>query len=259
VPRIRLGLSALAIVLLPALPPAGVRAQGGGRTELESAIDGDHLAGRYQAALAAIEREMQKDPRDYGMLWRKAENLTDWARVSPKEEQEPRYEEAAAAARLAVEVRDSDAEGWFQLGKAQGRLALFRGGKKKVEMSREVKDEFEKALAIKPDHPGALHGLARWHREVANLPWILKTAAKIIYGGLPPASNEQAIELFRKAITLEPDNIVHHLELGKTLLEIKDREGARAEFQKALDLPVARADDPEWQAEASSELARIRD
>jgi tetratricopeptide (TPR) repeat protein len=255
VPRIRLGLSVLAIVLLPTVAPA----QTGGRMDMERTIDGDHLAGRYQAALALIGRELEKDARDYGMLCRKAENLTDWARISPKEEQEARYEEAAAAARLATEVRGTDAEGWFQLGKANGRLALFRGGKKKVEMSREVKDEFEKALAINPDHPGALHGLARWHREVANLPWVLKTAAKIIYGGLPPASNEQAIELFRKAITMEPDNIIHHLELGKTLLEVKDKEGARAEFQKALALPVVRADDPEWQEEARSELARIRD
>jgi tetratricopeptide (TPR) repeat protein len=257
VSRIRLVLSSLPFVLLLALLPGGARAQGSGRAELERAIDADHLAGRYPDALAAIERELPKNTRDFELLWRKAENLTDWARVSPKEEQEARYEEAVGVARLAVEVRDQDAEGWFQLGKALGRLALFRGGKKKVEMSREVKEDFEKAIALKPDHAGALHGLARWHREVANLPWVLKTAAKIIYGGLPPASNEQAIELFHKAIALEPENIVHHLELGKTLLEVKDRDGARAEFQKALDLPQVRADDPEWQEEARRELARI--
>jgi len=252
-----LGLSALALILLPAFPAAGVRAQGSSRAELERALDADHLAGLYQAALATIERELQRDTRDFGLLWRQAENLTDWARVSPQEEQEARYEEAVGAARRAVEVRGTDAEGWFQLGKALGRLALFRGGKKKVEMSREVKDHFEKAIALKADHAGALHGLARWHREVANLSWVLKTAAKIIYGGLPPASNEQAIELFHKAIALEPDNIVHHLELGKTLLESKDRAGARMEFQKALELPVVRADDPEWQEEARRELAKI--
>ena len=193
------------------------------------------------------------------MLCDMADNLTDWARIMEDEkEQEARYEEAVAFALRAVAADSSSAQGWFQYGKAYGRLALFKGGKTKVNMSREVKVAFEKAIEIDPRHAGSLHGLARWHREVANLSWLLKTAAKIIYGGLPSASNEEAVRLFEQAIEIEPDSITHHLELGKTWLEMKEKEKARAEFELVLALPEGDAEDPEWKVEAEELMKKTR-
>ena len=256
--RIRLSVFfvvALLVIVRTAVP---VTAQSDERAAFEAQLEALWLAGDYQEAITLIQPALERTPEDYDLLCRMAENLTDWARVSPKDDQEGRYEESVGYARRAVAADSSDAEGWFQLGKALGRLALFRGGKTKVEMSKEVKVDFEQALTLDPEHPGALHGLARWNREVANLSWLLKAAAKIIYGGLPPASNEAAITLFQKAIALEPENIVHYLEYGKTLLEVKERDQARAAFQKVLDLPAHRADDPEWKDEARQLLEKLR-
>ena len=197
--------------------------------------------------MALIQPALEGFPSDHYLLCKLADNLTDWARVTEDEdEQEARYGEAVEVARKAVESDTLSAEGWFQFGKAYGRLALFKGGKTKVRMSREVKTNFERSIDIDARHAAALHGLARWHREVANLSWFLKTAAKIIYGGLPPASNEEAVALFERAIAIEPNMISHHLELGKTWLEMKEKDNARAEFERVLAMPETDADDPEW-------------
>ncbi len=243
-------------LLIAAAPPAGAQQD----QPLTARVDELNNEGAYQEAMDLLRPALGSDPDDYALLWRASEVLANWGRITREDDdlQEQRYEEAVAFARRAVARDSTDAEGWFHLGKAVGRLALFRGGKTKVNMSKEVKEAFVMALEIEPDHPLALHGLARWHREVANLSWLLKTAAKIIYGGLPPASNEEAVELFQEAIRLQPDNIAHHLELGKTYLEMDMEEEAAASFRKVLELPATRADDPEWKQEAEGLLEKIR-
>jgi len=218
--------------------------------------------GEYLEAADLIRPALAAAPGNYILLWKLADNLAEWARIesenSTKDESEARYMEAAGFARQAVEIEVEDAEGWYQLGKALGRLALFRGGKEKVNMSKEIKEVFEKAISLDSQHASALHGLARWHREVANLGFILKAAAKIVFGGLPPASNEESVALFQRAITLEPRDCAHHLELGKTYLEMREKEMAAEEFETVLSLPESDPDDPEWKAEAEQLLSKIR-
>ncbi len=218
--------------------------------------------GDYTGAIGILRPVLEQNPDNYDLLCRIADNLTEWARIesktATKDESESRYEEAVTYARHAVEVNDSDAEGQYQLGKALGRLALFRGGKEKVNMSKEIKVVFEKAISFDSEHASAIHGLARWNREVANLSGLLKLAAKILFGGLPPASNEEAVRLFERALSLEPNDCAHHLELGKTYLEMKEKDKAAEEFETVLRLPVADPDDPEWKEEAEQLLGKIR-
>jgi tetratricopeptide (TPR) repeat protein len=242
-----------------ALPAAVNAQQETAGAELDARLAQLHRAGDYEQAVALIRPLLERDPENHGLLCDIADNLTDWARITEDEdEQEARYEEAVEYARRAVATDSSSAQGWFQFGKAYGRLALFKGGKTKVNMSKEVKQAFEMAIELDPRHAGSLHGLARWHREVANLSWLLKTAAKIIYGGLPPASNEEAVRLFEQAIEIEPETISHHLELGKTWLEMKEKEKARAEFELVLSLPEDDAEDPDWKTEAEELLKKTR-
>jgi tetratricopeptide (TPR) repeat protein len=260
-PRIGFLLTAgagIALVVLLSSAGAATAQQGAMVHPMDSQLEALHRAGEYSRAVEIIRPALERTPDDHYLLCKIADNLTDWARISPEKEQEPLYEEAVAFAEKAVELDTTSALGWFQFGKAYGRLALFRGGKTKVNMSKDVKIAFERAIELDPQHAGSLHGLARWHREVANLSWLLKLAAKIIYGGLPPASNEEAVVLFKRALEIEPEMITHHLELGKTYLEMKEKDLARAEFEQVLALPEGDADDPDWKAEAEKLMKKVR-
>ncbi len=244
----------LAVLMLAPIP---ARAQQD-ISQLQTRVDVLNIAGEYAAAVDLIRPALNADPDNYVLLYLISDNITGLARHLDKKEQEPMYEEAVAFARRAISAHTSDAQGHFQLGQALGRLALHRGGKKKVDMSKETKEGFEKSLSIDPSHPGALHGLARWHREVANLSWALKTVAKIIFGGLPPATNEESVSLFLRALQEEPDNINHHLELGKTYLELDQDNMARQEFETAGRLPAVFFEDAGYKEEASELLRKIR-
>jgi hypothetical protein len=57
--------------------------------------------------------------------------------------------------------------------------------------------------------------LGRWNCEVANMSFLLTSFVRIVYGGLPKASNEMAIQCFKKAIELAPKRIIHHLQLAR--------------------------------------------
>ncbi|MDZ7260831.1 MAG: hypothetical protein ONB05_01745 [candidate division KSB1 bacterium] len=253
----KLGVALLMLGLLLILVEPQALCQG-----VESYLkEGDAYFEQYdtQKALAAYLKAYQADSSNYQAIWKLARSYIDTGeKASDEKEQKSLYLKAERLARKAVAVYPDSAEGHFQLSVAVGRVGLLEGGKKKVELSKEVKTEAEKALELDPKHDGAHHVLARWHREVANLNWALKAFAKILYGGLPPASNEKAIEHFKKAIEIKPEHINHHLELGITYKMLDQWDLARAEFQKVLDLPIGDADDPEHKTEAKKLLDEIK-
>ena len=154
-------------------------------------------------------------------------------------------------------VCPDDDNAHLELAITAGSVALMEGVKKKVRLSRKVKDEALKALELIPENDAAHHVLARWHREVANLSRVLKMFAKVLYGGLPSASNEKAVEHFNKAIEIDDTFINHHLELGMTYERRKQWALAKAEYEKVLQLPVSDSEDEDHKAIATELLAKV--
>ncbi|MFQ5707980.1 MAG: hypothetical protein ACE5HO_11050 [bacterium] len=198
-----------------------------------NAFDNDKALAEYMAAYHA-------DSSNCTALWKIAEAHIDLGEEAQKSIQRQHYYLAEQWARKALAQCPDTANAHFFVAVSSGLIALYEGGKTKVQLSRIVKDEAEKTLALDPNHHGAYHVLGRWNREIANLSWILKLAAKIIYGGVPPgASNEAAVASFKKAIAIKPDWINHHKELGITYMKMKKWELAKQEFERVLKLPIA--------------------
>jgi tetratricopeptide (TPR) repeat protein len=213
-----------------------------------------------EAGIAAYRSALEAAPDSYEALWRLARALTDKATLSKQpDEQKGLCVEAEKLARKAVGLKPSDSEGHAYLAVAVGKLALFEGGKRKVELSKEVKAEAEKALQLKPDEAVALHVLAIWNREMVELGWFLKSFAQLLYGKFPPASLDTALADLRRASELEPDVIPHHVELGITLASAKRWAEAKTELEKGLALPTAWVTDDYYRALARSSLARVQD
>lgn len=210
-----------------------------------------------KGALEAYKRATLADSNDCEAWWKLARAYVDVGEQADKAQRRQFYSLGEKAARKAVALCPNDAEAHFQLAVAVGRVALDVGGKTKVELSKEVKAEGEKALALNPDHDGALHLLGRWHREVANLSGVLKAFAKVLYGGLPPASNDEAIAYFQKAIAIKPEHINHHLELARTYKMVGKWQAAKQHYAQVIALPVADADDPTYKEEAKQELQEV--
>jgi tetratricopeptide (TPR) repeat protein len=211
------------------------------------------------AGIAAFRSALEAAPNSYEALWRLARALTDEATLSNQpSEQKNLSIEAGQLAGKAVAINPSGAKGHAYLAVAVGKLALFEGGKRKVELSREVKTEAEKALLLNPDEDVGLHVLAIWNREMAELGWFLKSFAQILYGKFPPASLDAALADLRRATELQPEVIPHHVELGITLASAKRWAEAKVELEKGLALPTAWVTDDYYRALARENVARAQ-
>lgn len=217
---------------------------------------GDALAKKweYTAAVAEFEKALALEPENYTALWKAADNLVKEAMLVSKDKKEPFFEKAAQYANKAVKANPNGSDGFTMLAVSEGRLALFKGGKQKVTLSKNVKINAEKALKINPNDDRALHVLGAWNREVATLGFILKAFAKIIYGGLPPASEEKAVEFMEKAVSIAPDQVEHYLELGKCYEEVDKEDEARKAYEKCIALPATEKYDGQFKKEAKELL-----
>jgi tetratricopeptide (TPR) repeat protein len=224
-------------------------------------VAGDAALARLdlRAAVAAFRAAVGVAPASYEAAWKLARALADSATLSQdRQEQEKLCTEAEGFARKAVLLDPAGAQGHDCLAIALGKLALFEGGKRKVELSKEVKAEAEKALERDPNDDLALHVLAIWNRELVQLNWFLRQAAQVLYGRLPQASLDAAIADLKRASELRPDVIPHHVEFGITLEAARRWPEARAELEKALALPTGWVTDDYYRGLARTHLARVR-
>lgn len=212
----------------------------------QSALDyiarGDEYKDRFeiQKALEEYKSAFKADSSNCKTLWKIAESHIDLGEEADEILQRQHYYVAEKWAKKTVSKCPNEPNAHFFIAVSSGLLALYEGGKQKVRRSKEIKIEAERTLQLDPQHHGAYHVLGRWHRELANLSWFLKAMAKIIYGGIPPgASNEGAVENFKKAIELAPQWVNHYKELGLTYMETEKWDEARNAFEQALTLPIS--------------------
>jgi tetratricopeptide (TPR) repeat protein len=215
---------------------------------------------KHKEAIAAYQKALKFDPNQYEANWKTGDQYTEYADRLPddqKIQKETYFEKARQFCEKAIEVNPKGYEGHFRLAVALGRLALFRGGKEKIKLSKMIKAEGDTALALNPQADLVCHLLGRWHQNLANLSGVLKFFANLFFGGIPPASNEEAVVLFKKAIEIDPNHIEHYLELARTYEFMDQKELMREPLEKLLTLPNVEEDDQKYKDEAKEMLKKL--
>jgi tetratricopeptide (TPR) repeat protein len=211
-----------------------------------------------ETARLCYQRAFDVDSTECQVLWKLARANIQRGMVAPEDEKAGWYASSDSLARRCVALYPDSSEAHFVLAVAIGQMTKVVGGKRKIELSKDVKREAETALALEPGHPGAMHVLGRWNYEVAGLGWVSKLTAKIVYGGVPSgATYEHAKEWFELAIAARPDLPLNHYWLGETLIKLHDYPGAREELQACLDLDNVLWDDRVTKAQARKRLDEI--
>jgi tetratricopeptide (TPR) repeat protein len=154
----------------------------------------------------------------------------------------------------AAEALPQDADAQISLACAYGKLCDCVDPKTKIEYSKNVYANVTRGLKLDPNSDFGHLILARWHFEMTTLNPLLKGLAQLVYGRFPPASKEEAISHFRKAIELAPQRIVHHAEFAHALDVLGDKNEARKEWMTVTELKPIYAQDKRYQAVASAQL-----
>ena len=231
-----------------------------GQDKEEYIKKGDEFYDKWDNRSALIEytKAYKIDSTDYEILCKMSRAYTDLGEKLDEKIRETYYQKGMDFAEKAVIADPDGPDGHFWKAVVLGRLALFKGGKTKIELSKGVKTEIDIVKQLDPEYDLAYYVIGRWHREIANLSRLLKLAAKVIYGGVPEASNEKAIENFQKAIELDPERIEYRLELGRTYMMLKKWEQAREQFLKCGELASAHEDDDDYKIEAKELFEKIK-
>jgi FimV-like protein len=222
---------------------------------------GDALADEWdhEGAADAYLTVLGLDPDNYEACWKAGDQYTEIAdRLDIKHQKESYFMQGSTLCEKAIKIHPEGWEGHFRLAVALGRLALFRGGKEKIKLSKMIKAEADTALALNPQADLVYHLLGRWHQNLANLSGMLKFFAKVLYGGVPPGYNEEAVAMFKKAIEINPNHIEHHLELARTYEFMGKKELMREPLEKVLALSAVEEGDPEFKKEAEKMLKKLK-
>ena len=163
-------------------------------------------------------------------------------------------EMALALARKSVEKLPNDSEAHVALAAAYGKLCDLVDGKTKVEYSKQVYTEAIRALRLDPDSDFGHLVLAQWNYQMVFLNPFLKAFTEVIYGQFPPASKEEAVANYKRAIELAPQRIVHHAEYAKALDVMGDKTQARQQWAEVTQLKPIYAQDKRYQVMAIQRL-----
>lgn len=196
---------------------------------------------------------------NYEAAWKISRAYVDLGEVKQdKNERKMYYQKGSDYADKAIDINPRGSKGYLWSSIALGRVALDAGKKEQVRLSKEIKAQVDKSLELNPNDDIAWHVLGRWNRKMATLGWVQRQFANVFLGGVPKdASVEEAANCFKKAIELNPGHINHHLELAYTYEELNEKQLAKEEYQKVLDLPEKDSDDKEHKLEAEKRLKKL--
>ena len=210
------------------------------------------------AALKLLEEANTQFPNQAEILFRIAKQQSNQIFDAKADAEKKRLAALClATAERAVVADTNSARARLSVGICLAKNFPYVDNQTKVNYSRRLKEETERAIALDPKLDLAYHMLARWHFEVAEMNFVLRGIAKLVYGGLPKGTLEDARANYDKAISLAPKRVIHRHQLAQTLLALRKKADAIAQLQHCLTLTPADKDDAEARQSATKQLREM--
>lgn len=221
---------------------------------------------KSKEALDELLKILDLDPQHHEALTKIARAYLDLGDRIPestpgwKEKRREQYLISERYARRAVEVDPEGTWGHFFIAATLGKISLMSSVSEQIELAKEIRAEVDKAIALDPQNGFAYHIQGIWHRRVAEIGMMSRFMAKmILWRSIPKGSFEISEEYLKKAISLNPDVINHHLELAKTYVAMNKWHLARRYLRAIESLPIQFSDDRIHKMNARRLLQEIKD
>lgn len=207
--------------------------------------DAFDASGKTKDALAAYQEAVKKSPNDAAILVKVAKQYGDMMTTLAGAARKEAAAKSLEYSRKAVAVNPKFSDSHLALAISLGKSTEFMGARQKIEASREMKTAADTALRLNRKSDYAHHLLGRWHQEMASIGGGTRALAKLIYGGVPKGSYDEALAFFDTARKLQPKRLIHQIEYGRTLAMMDRDAEAKTELKKGLNMPNRDADDAE--------------
>jgi tetratricopeptide (TPR) repeat protein len=228
----------------------------------EHVAAGDRAYAERQAKTALDEYRLalSVEPKSYEALCKASRTAVDLAEGLDRGGLHDSLQaEAQHDAEAAIAVKPHDADGHFALARALGRRALSLGTMDRIRYAKLIRLEALEALKYDSLHAGALHVLGSWNAEVMRVNGLERAFAKRFLGAevFNQASWAEAQRLLEKAVHLDPERLVHHLDLGAIYADRGNKPKAREQFVFILAAPLREYNDPLYKRKAAEDLRKL--
>jgi hypothetical protein len=221
--------------------------------------DREHTAMNAAGALRHYQAAIEADSTNAEALWRASGEAIDLGEFDDAK-RDSLYRLGEQYARRAVKADANSSMAHFALAKSIGRRALSLGARERVKYAGEVRAEALEALRLDSTNAGALHVMGRWHANIMRLSGFSRFMAKNLLGGktFDEANWNDAARFLERAVALEPERIVHRLELASVYADSDNKPRAREEYQTVIRLKPTDYNDTRYQETAERELRELR-
>ena len=161
-------------------------------------------------------------------------------------------------AKRAVALEPENPEAQLAVAISYGKLQTLEGNREKIDALHIIKGAVDKAIKLDPRNDIGWHVLGRWHEALAEVSAFQRAMAQVAYGKqLPDSTYEEAAACFEKAIELNPNRLMHYIELGRVYAQMGRTGDARRLITKGLAMQNTEKDDPETKREGREVLAKL--
>lgn len=160
-----------------------------------------------------------------------AEATTAGAGLVEANQKNALFAKAQDYARKAISLDANNADAYFELARAIGRLAQSKDPLSQLGLAKEMKANLDKALKLNEKLAGAYVALGLWNATLDS--GGLKGAIAKSQTG---ANRSQVVPNFEKAIALEPTVITHRVEFANAYMLMGNKAAAKAQAEKAVTM-----------------------
>ena len=157
----------------------------------------------------------------------------------------------------ASALAPNDSEAQLSPAISYGKMVPLQGIKEQTESARRIKDAVDKAIKLDPHNDLAWDVLGRWNKVLADVNGLKRAVGSLLFGEMPTGSNAEAVLCFQKAIEINPNRLMHYIELGQTYAQMGNIADARRLIAKGLAMPDREKDDPEIKRRGRETLANL--
>jgi len=161
-------------------------------------------------------------------------------------------------AKRAATLNPGDPEAQLAVAISYGKMEPFESNREKFAGVHIIKNAVDKAIELDPNNDLGWHVLGRWHEGLAEVNPVMRAMAQVAFGKLPDSTHQEAATCFERAIALNPNRLMHYIELGLVYAKMGRTDDARHCIKTGLSMPNMEKDDAEVKREGREALTNLR-
>jgi tetratricopeptide (TPR) repeat protein len=217
--------------------------------------------GNIEASLDLLETYLESHPNDFEARWRAARAAVYMGILATGTEIENRwYRRGIAHADRALAERPDDLEALRWDIAAKGSLAVQTGARETVRLAKDVYRLAHRLLELDPRNAFAYDALGSLDYQVMELNAFKRALGRLFLGAdvLSVASWHDALEYHRRAVALDPNNLLYRVDLANTLAKTGHTAEAIEQLRVAVALPSRLPVDSDFRARAERRLKELQ-